>query len=163
MKTLYLVRHAKSSWNYPELSDFERPLNKRGRNDAPKMAKKLLDLAIFPDTLISSPANRAATTARTIAEVLGYPLSDIQYNDLIYEASVQVLYHIISDIEDNFSTAMLVGHNPGMTFLVNSLSNHPISNLPTCGIFAIDLPLSSWKDISEDSGSMNFFEYPKKE
>ncbi len=162
MKTLYLVRHAKSSWKHPDLSDFERPLNNRGRNDIPRISKKLQDMNIFPDIIISSPANRAATTARKIAEILGYPLGDIQYNDLIYEASVQVLYKIISTLEENYSSVMLVGHNPGMTFLANSLSNHSITNLPTCGVFAIELPKSPWNEINEDSGIMKFFEYPKK-
>jgi phosphohistidine phosphatase len=163
MKTLYLVRHAKSSWKHPELSDFERPLNKRGRNDAPKMGRRLSDMNIYPDIIISSPANRAATTARAIAETLGYPLSNIHYNDLIYEASVQVLYNILTDIEDTCSSTMLIGHNPGLTFLANSLANYPITNLPTCGIYAIDLPIASWREVAEDLGSMKFFDYPKKE
>lgn len=161
MKALYLVRHAKSSWKQPELSDFERPLNKRGRNDAPRMAKLLHDLKIVPDAIIASPANRAATTARIFAKTMGFPLNEIQYIDQIYEASVHTLYDILHEIEENYGKVMIVGHNPGMTFLANSLSNHSIANLPTCGIFAIDIPNSPWNEISEDSGTMKFFEYPK--
>ena len=163
MKTLILVRHAKSSWKQPELSDFERPLNNRGRNDAPRMGKLLHELKILPDILISSPANRAATTARILAEAMGFPLSDIQYIDHIYEAGVHTLYDIVRGIDNNYVNAMIVGHNPGLTFLANSLSNHSITNLPTCGIYAINLPNSPWNETSEDSGNLIFFEYPKKD
>ena len=162
MKTLYLIRHAKSSWKHPELDDFERPLNRRGRSDAPKMGKILREKNILPDTILSSPANRAATTARILAELMDYPFENIHYVDQIYEASVQGLYNIIAGIEEKYVKVMLVGHNPGMTFLANSLANYSITNLPTCGIFAIDLPNHPWKEISEDSGTMQFFEYPKK-
>ena len=123
MKTLYLIRHAKSSWKHPELTDFERPLNKRGRSDAPKMGRLLEKRKIIPDVFISSPAIRAAMTARIIADKLNYPLSDIQYADQIYEANAQELYDIIAGTDDQYSSAMLVGHNPGMTFLANSVSN----------------------------------------
>ena len=94
MKTLYLVRHAKSSWKYPNLDDFERPLNKRGRRNAPFMGKILKKLKVAPDLVISSPANRAATTARTIAGNIDYPLDKIRYSEIIYSFNENALIHV---------------------------------------------------------------------
>ena len=87
MKTLYLARHAKSSWKYPDLDDFERPLNKRGRRNAPFMGKILKNLKVTPDLITSSPANRAAMTARIMADIIKYPLEKIRYSENIYEFS----------------------------------------------------------------------------
>jgi phosphohistidine phosphatase len=112
MKTLYLVRHAKSSWKYPNLDDFERPLNKRGRKNAPFMGTILKKLKVAPDLLISSPANRAAITARIIAAKINYPLEKIRYRESIYEFSEDALIHVIKQIDDSVNKAMIVGHNP---------------------------------------------------
>ena len=98
MKTLYLVRHAKSSWNFPELRDFDRPLNKRGKKNAPEMGKRLRAKGILPDLLLTSPANRALTTAREIAEKIGYPIKDILEDDHIYHSSETILLQIIKNL-----------------------------------------------------------------
>ncbi|MGD8524014.1 MAG: histidine phosphatase family protein, partial [Desulfobacterales bacterium] len=119
MKTLYLVRHAKSSWKYPNLDDFERPLNKRGRKNAPFMGKVLKKLKVAPDLVISSPANRAATTARIIAAAINYPLENIVYSEAIYEFSENALIHVIKQIEDSVNNTMVVGHNPAINGLAN--------------------------------------------
>ena len=140
MKTIYLVRHAKSSWKYPNLDDFERPLNKRGRKNAPFMGKVLKKLKVAPDLVISSPANRAATTARIIAAAINYPLKNIRYNEAIYEFSENALIH----------------------GLANYIGDQPIGNIPTCGVFCAELNISSWKKISEHCGKLKFFEFPKK-
>ncbi len=162
MKTLYLTRHAKSSWKELDLDDFDRPLNKRGKRDAPFMGQLLKKKNILPDVLISSPAVRAYTTARTIATEIGYPAENIMTDENIYEASSSELLDIINSIEDENRSAMLFGHNPGFTMLSNYLSGKDILNIPTCGIVKIEFEKEKWSDIEIDTGKLIWFEYPKK-
>ena len=162
MKTIYLVRHAKSSWKYPNLDDFERPLNKRGRKSAPFMGAILKKLKVAPDLILSSPANRASMTARIIAVKISYPLEKICYSESIYEFSANALIDVVEHLDDVLDKAMLVGHNPALTDLANYIGNKPISNIPTSGVFCVELDISSWKKISENCGKLKFFEYPKK-
>ena len=112
MKTLYLVRHAKSSWKYPNLDDFERPLNKRGRKNAPFMGTILKKLKVAPDLIISSPTNRATMTARIFADKISYPLEKIHYRESIYECRANAFIHVIEHLDDVGNKAMLIGHNP---------------------------------------------------
>ena len=162
MKTLYLVRHAKSSWKYPNLDDFERPLNRRGRKSAPFMGKILKKLKVAPDLIISSPANRAAMTARIIAASINYPLENILYSETIYDFSENALIHVIKQIDDPVNKAMVVGHNPAVNGLANYIGDQPINNIPTCGVFCAELDISSWAKIGEHCGKLKFFEFPKK-
>jgi len=162
MKTFYLVRHAKSSWKYPNLDDFERPLNKRGRKNAPFMGRILKKLKAVPDLVISSPANRAATTARIIADMTDYPLEKIQYNETIYGSSEYDLVQVIRQVDNAVNQAMLVSHNPALTDLANTIADTAISNIPTCGVFCVNLNISSWAKIGEQRGKLKFFEFPKK-
>ncbi len=162
MKTLYLVRHAKSSWKYPSLDDFERPLNKRGRKNAPFMGKILKKLKVTPDLVISSPANRAAMTARIISATINYPLENIVYSEAIYEFSEDALIRVINKIDDSVNSSMVVGHNPAINGLANYIGDQPISNIPTCGVYCLDLDISSWAKIYEHCGKLKFFEFPKK-
>jgi phosphohistidine phosphatase len=162
MKTLYLVRHAKSSWKYPKLDDFERPLNKRGRKNAPFMGRLLQELNVAPDLVISSPANRAAMTARIIAAALDYPLEDIRYNETIYEFGEMALIDVVKKIDDAVNQAMVVGHNPATNGLANYIGDQPVGNIPTCGVFCVELDVSSWENIKAHCGTVKFFEYPKK-
>ncbi|NNG25998.1 MAG: histidine phosphatase family protein [Ignavibacteriaceae bacterium] len=161
MKTLYLVRHAKSSWKHPELSDFERPLNKRGKNDAPFMGKLLAEKGVNPELVISSPAKRASSTAKIIASELNYVKEKIIFDKNIYEGTGRRLLEIISGIQEKYNFVMLFGHNPGLTVLSNNLSDHFIDNIPTCGIVALEFS-KSWSDIKLNSAKFLFFEYPKK-
>jgi len=162
MRTLYLVRHAKSSWKNSGLDDFERPLNKRGHRDAPIMGKVLKKLKVSPSLIISSSATRAEVTARTIAEKINYPLEKIQYSENIYLAATRELLRLIRGIDDNQKEVMLVGHNPGFTALANYFTSQYVSNVPTCGVFCVDFKLASWGLIEADCGEFKFFEYPKK-
>ncbi len=164
MKYLYLVRHAKSSWDYPELSDFERPLNKRGKKDAPRMAQRLASKSPEIQAVISSPANRAITTARAMASGLGFPLDEITENEDVYHAGMSTLMHIVKSLPNTLDRVMLVGHNPGFTDLANQLKDHDyfIDNVPTCGIVAIEFPCNKWDEISDHDGRLLFFDYPKK-
>lgn len=161
MKKLYLLRHAKSSWNYPELDDFERPLNKRGRGDLPIMARVINKHNIKPDLIVSSPALRAAFTAINIIQLAGLSEDLIKYDNMIYEASTSMLLNLIKITNDEIDKLMLVGHNPGMTSLANYLSDKRIENIPTCGLLGMKLNINNWKDLSEKSASFLFFEYPK--
>lgn len=162
MKTLYLVRHAKSSWKYPNLDDFERPLNKRGRKSAPIMGKILKKLKVTPDLVISSPANRAAMTARIIAASINYPLENIRYSEAIYEFSENTLIHVVKQIDDAVNKAMVVGHNPAINGLADYIGDQPIGNIPTCGAICVELDISSWAKINEHCGKLKFFEFPRK-
>jgi phosphohistidine phosphatase len=161
MKTLYLLRHAKSSWNYPELDDFERPLNKRGRGDLPVMAKVIKHHGIKPDLIISSPALRASFTALNIIQMAGIPENLLSYDNLIYEASTSMLLNIIKGTSAKVNTLMIVGHNPGLTTLANYLSDKYVDNIPTCGLFALKIDIKQWQELYEKSATFLFFEYPK--
>lgn len=162
MKTVYLVRHAKSSWEYPDLEDFERPLNKRGRKSALLMGNILNKLNTLPDLVISSPANRAAMTARMIAAKIHYPPDKILYSEAIYMSDENALVKVIKNMDDAVQQAMLIGHNPGLTELVNDISDQRISNIPTCGVCCLDLKITSWKEVREHCGRLRFFEFPRK-
>ncbi len=162
VKKLYLFRHAKSSWDNPDLDDFDRPLNKRGKRDAPFMGELLLEKGIKPDVLISSPAKRAYATAKVIAKKLGYPRREIQKDKKLYLASAGELLRIINELPDEYSSVMLFGHNPGLTQICNLLSNANIMNIPTSGIAEIDFEVDSWKNVIPESGKLISFEYPKK-
>lgn len=161
MKKVYLIRHAKSSWKDLALEDFERPLNKRGKSDAPLMGDKLHDKKVVPDTILSSPALRAKTTAKTMAKKIGFE-KEIVYKKDIYEASAMTLHKILTKIADKKSIVFLFGHNPSL----NELSEHYIhfnENIPTCAVVEIVFDCNSWADISAENASLVSFDYPKKE
>ncbi|QSE97426.1 SixA phosphatase family protein [Fulvivirga lutea] len=161
MKTLYLVRHAKSSWDYPELTDFERPLNKRGERDSPEMGKRLRKKGILPDLLLSSPANRALTTCKNIAQEIGYPKKKIATDRSIYHAGENTLLKVVQNVSDEHQSLMLFGHNPGFTDFANELANTDIYNIPTCGVFACSFEVKKWSEISFGYGQLLFYDYPK--
>jgi phosphohistidine phosphatase len=162
MKKLFLVRHAKSSWNYSELSDFERPLNKRGRRDASFMAKLLSQQGVSPDKIVSSPANRAVTTALFFCDPLSYNFDDISLKAKLYEASSEEILDVIRNLDNSFNDVMLFAHNPGLTDLANNLIDNSIDNIPTCGIVSLNLKIKSWEEINPKNSEKIFFEYPKK-
>jgi phosphohistidine phosphatase len=162
VKRLYLIRHAKSSWKDPDLADFERPLNRRGKKDAPFMGKRLKKYGVKPDLIISSPAKRALKSATIIANEIDFPTKKIITDMTVYQADVPNLLDLIQNIDDSNSQVMLIGHNPDLTSLANYLSNYAISNIPTCGIFCIDFEISSWKNVAAGKGIFKFFDYPKK-
>ena len=162
MKTLYLVRHAKSSWKFPELDDFDRPLNKRGKRDAPMMGERLQQRGIVPDMIISSPAKRAKKIAQSIAQAVGVDPSAIQYDNAVYEASSETLLTIIGAVDDGASTLMLVGHNPELTVLANRLTTHYIDNVVTSGIVAIEFSVDRWSEVKDgEKGRFLWYDYPK--
>lgn len=162
MKKLYLIRHAKSSWRDLMQGDIDRPLNKRGKSDAPFMGKRLKKYGVQPDLLISSPAKRARKTARTVAREIGYPPKKIIFADKIYFGDLDDIFGIIRNISDSDKTVILVGHNPDITMLAEALTGRQVGNIPTCGIFCIDFKIESWREAVPGNGSFVFFDYPKK-
>ncbi len=162
MKTLYLVRHAKSSWDNANLADFDRPLNKRGHKAAPFMAKLMHEKNVQVDLIISSPANRALATAEIFSDVLEYPREKIEQRIEIYEGGLNHMLQLVRQIPDNCSAAMLFGHNPTLTSFANLLSGEHLENIVTCGIVRIDMKSGSWQETMMDSGELVWYEYPKK-
>jgi len=162
MKTLILVRHAKSSWNEPGLSDFNRPLNERGKRDAPRMGKRFKEKALTPDRLISSSAKRALDTCTLIASAIEFPERNIIANKNLYHANEDQILSIVHDLIEPDDVIMLFGHNPGFTDFTNRLMNIHIDNIPTCGIIGCTLPVDKWSDIKWGSGKMIFFDFPKQ-
>ena len=161
MKKLYLVRHAKSDWSNPSLDDFDRPLNPRGKKNAPFMGKILKKKKIKPDLIISSPAYRARETARKIAKKIRY-LDEIMYNEHLYEASLKEILEIVTFIEDEYDEVFIVGHNPGLNTLAFYLVDFN-ENIPTSGILEIEFDSQTWREISKKNAKLVSFEYPKKD
>ena len=160
MKTLYLTRHAKSSWTNPRLTDFNRPLNNRGKRDAPFMGEVLMDKKIKIGLIICSPAKRTRKTAIVIAEKLGYPENKIIYNEDLYEATLDTIIKILNKIDEKFDSVMIFGHNPGLTLLNNYVSDHYLDNIPTCGIVALQF-YKEWSELDKNTCKFQFIEYPK--
>ncbi|MAT39762.1 MAG: phosphohistidine phosphatase [Ectothiorhodospiraceae bacterium] len=162
MKKLIIARHAKSSWSDAALTDFERPLNKRGRRDAPFMGKLLAKQQIVPECIVSSPANRALTTARILAENMDFPLDHIRVEEELYESGLKDYVRAIHSIDCDVNTVMIVGHNPTITMFAEHLSDHDFENIPTCGIVILQFDMGSWSEIEQHTGEVLSFEFPKK-
>ncbi|HCS20682.1 MAG TPA: hypothetical protein DIW47_09015 [Bacteroidetes bacterium] len=161
MKSIYLLRHAKSSWKDAELSDIDRPLNKRGKSDAPMMGRYFSKKHIHPQLIISSPAKRAFKTAALVATELGYEEKNIHIDMELYGANVNELLSIIQKQEASLDRVMLVGHNPAFTLAVFFFTGESIANLPTCGLVRIDFDTKRWKLVKEGKGKLRLFEYPR--
>ncbi len=162
-KKLYIVRHAKSSWAEPDQSDFSRPLNDRGRKDAPFMANKLMVLKDQVDRLISSPALRAKQTAELFCEEWSLPKSSIQYEEQLYHAPSSVIHHVLSSIPDTLNTVVVFCHNPGITDFANGLMDDLyIDNVPTCGILGIEAHTEKWGDFKTSGKRFLGFYFPKQ-
>ncbi len=161
MKTLLVVRHAKSSWDVPSQDDRERPLNNRGKKNAPEMAKRLRKKGVKIDLLVSSPALRAFDTARIFAKELDMKKKNIVQEEKLYGAGTDNFYEVIAGLPDKQDSIALFGHNPGITEFVNSLSSVRIDNMPTCAVFAVTADTKTWANFKESLKSFLFFDYPK--
>ena len=162
MKNLTIVRHAKSSWKHPELRDRERPLNKRGKRDAPVMGQRIAEAGIRPSLIISSPAVRAWETAKEVARALNYPLEFLQREDDLYHASVNIILDVIAAQDNGFNNLMLFGHNPGLTDFANFLSPRLTSNLPTAGVVSVRIDRDNWNLHDRPETELIFHDWPKK-
>lgn len=164
MKTLLLIRHAKSSWNDPDMDDFDRPLNKRGKQNAPEMAARLIHKGMVPELIIASPAKRTRTTAKMMAREWKYPKEAILLEEELYLCYASTFLKVITKIDDDFNVVAIFAHNPGITDFANYLTEEiRIDNVPTSGIFAVEADIESWKDFDRAHKKFLFFDYPKQE
>jgi phosphohistidine phosphatase len=161
MKTIYLVRHAKSSWGDLTQPDFDRPLNERGQKNAPEMARRLLDKQIQIDAFVTSTAKRALQTASHFIKAYDRNVEQLQLRDELYHAPPTVYREVISGLPDSISSLAIFGHNPGITEFVNSLTTTRIDNMPTCGIFAVQIDSNRWSDFPLARKTFLFFDAPK--
>ncbi len=159
MKSVYLIRHAKSDWGVA-VDDFDRPLNERGKRDAPVMAKRLKARGAAVDAFISSPAKRALKTAKIFAEEFGLPSDQIVRRPELYMAPPATFYTVLADLDNRFNSVIIFSHNNGITEFANSLGLARIDNMPTCSVFAFTVD-GSWDQIRTAHKGFLFFDYPK--
>ncbi|MCO6450267.1 MAG: histidine phosphatase family protein [Caldilineales bacterium] len=159
MKSLFIMRHAKSSWDSPNLPDFDRPLAGRGEKDAPRMGDFLAGRDLVPDLIVSSPALRAKTTAKRAAKAMGYD-DEIVYDERIYAAGVQDLMAVVAGLPNEVESVMLVGHNPGFEELVEWLCG-AAARMPTAAIAYVAIDAENWFEVGENSGVLEWLITPK--
>lgn len=160
MKTLFLVRHAKSSWDDNSLSDQQRPLNKRGLRNAPEMGLRLKSHGVDVNKIISSPASRAFSTAQFIAQNIGYNVDAIEQNEQMYFAGRTSMLLLVQQTSSDINNLMLVGHNPDMTLFLNCLCGYQVDNMPTCAIASIEFDCE-WEEICAESGTLLNYDFPR--
>ncbi len=160
-RKLIIVRHAKSAWSDADLSDFDRPLNKRGEADAPFMAQRYCETEERPHKIVSSSALRCKTTAGYYADALGIPSSEIELKPEIYEAPLSRLIEVVNGLDDAWQTVLLFGHNPGMSYLIDYLSGEMVQ-MPTNGVACIELDIEQWKHAGNGCGTLVYNDYPKR-
>ncbi len=161
-KRLYLIRHGKSSWSHPGLSDFDRPLNKRGKGDCRKMAARLCAAAIYPQLIVASPAKRAKKTAISIAKGTGYSKKHIAYDEQLYLGSFAYHLHLIAKLLNKVDLLFLVGHNYAITELGEYLTGSELGNIPTCGIVGVEYSQPELFISAAAAGKLVLFDFPKK-
>ncbi len=161
MKTLFILRHAKSSWAEADMSDFERPLNERGEKAAAFMGELMSRKGYEPYVILSSPAVRAKSTSE-IVKKSGKLDGELRFEHRIYEASPQTLRQAVSDLDDAYASALLVGHNPGIEGFIRYLTGD-LEPIPTAALAVIDLDIDTWLAVSEDRGELKKIYRPKEE
>ncbi len=162
MKTLILMRHAKSSWDHPSLKDLERPLNNRGERDAPLMGSHFTAWGLNPDLLVSSPALRARQTALGVARAIGYPEATLRIAPALYEQGVPGILSVIHALPETLGSVCLFGHNPDISEAVGRLGGEPVSHLPTGALVSLIFAVDDWAAVMPGVGRINRFEYPKR-
>lgn len=164
MKEIIFVRHGKSSWKH-DLTDIDRPLNNRGKKDAPYMGAYMRANNVYPDLVLSSPAIRALTTARIIAGEIGYPVKDILVNNSLYTFTLNTQKYItehIQTLDNQYNRVMIFGHNPTFTELANYLAGDLVfTNVPTCGIVAFSFATEKWQTINANNANLTWYAFPK--
>lgn len=161
MKTVFVVRHAKSSWGDLTLPDFDRPLNDRGQRNAPEMATRLLKKGISIDAFVTSTAKRAMQTATHFIRAYDRPEKELILREELYHAPANAYLDVIRSLDDDFKSIAIFGHNPGITTFVNQLTSTTIDEMPTCGIFAVKADIKEWKDFPPSGNKFLFFDSPK--
>ena len=161
MKRLILVRHAKAEKSAPRGGDHARPLAPRGEADAVEMGRRLARGSVHPDAMVASTAERTLATAKLIARELDFPWNEIRTEKAAYLADVGTLLELVRGLDDAAESALLVGHNPGITELAHALVRGFGEEMPTCAVVAIDLPADTWAGVRRGSGSLHWYDYPK--
>ena len=161
-KILHIARHAKSSWDFEDISDIDRPLNPRGINSAYLMARRFSERNQLPDLLITSPANRALYTAVIYARVLKLSWDKIVLNENIYTGYAEEIIQIIESADNKLDSIMVFGHNPTFTVLANHFLKDQIDNIPTAGIVSLTFKENTWENIGNAAPQKVYFDYPKK-
>jgi len=161
MKTLFVLRHAKSSWDNPDWSDFERPLNSRGLDAARFIGNLIYERKLAPQIIVSSPAKRAVQTAVLVKEIAEIA-KPVVFDERIYEASPLTLFNLIREFDEKLKSVLIVGHNPGFENLVRVLTGEPVQ-MPTAALAKIDLESEIWSAIESGMGTLEFLIRPKEE
>ncbi len=162
MKTLYIVRHAKSSWDFPGLGDEERPLLEKGKKRTQKISKYLLEKNVSLDLILSSHATRALETAKILAHALAYPEDEIRISEQIYHSNADRLYDQFYDLSDDVEKLMIVGHNPTFTNFANHFLDEKIDWLPTSGIVSVSFDTAHWMKLDIAKKTVNFVIFPSE-
>ena len=161
MKTLVLVRHAKSSWDEPGLDDHERPLNERGLRNAPLMGHRLAERGTVPDVIRSSTAVRARSTAQLMARAMGLMHEHVELDERLYGASPETILDIASEVDDGIGTVMIVAHDPGLSDLAFSLSDSTIEHMPTCAVAEFRFDVETWREAVDAEPVDSWFDTPR--
>ncbi len=148
MKTLLILRHAKSSWKHSELPDFDRPLNKRGKRDAPRMGELLRQADLLPELILSSSAQRARQTSQAVVDASGYP-GEVRWLDSLYAAPPESYLEALRGLDDGLQSVMVVGHNPGLEELLEELTG-AAESLPTAALAQVLLPIQRWSELDDE-------------
>ena len=163
MKIVCLVRHAKAGRDDPSLKDFDRPLNARGKKQAPWLGRRLKESGVQPGVIVSSPARRAMATAELLAKGVRYPPEKIIADPAVYESGAPAIFGVIKDIAPDHDAAVVVGHNPALSDLMKYLSRRELDDLPTGGIVCLRFDAGSWKKIAQGKGEVLFYDAPPRE
>ena len=161
MKTLYIVRHAKSSWDTPGLADHQRTLLEKGRKRTQYICNYLINAGVKPDLILSSHAIRAAETAKIIAEAINYPIDDILVTDKIYHSDTDDLFDLLFALDNDVESVMLVGHNPTLTYMANHFLDEKLENLPTSGVVCVEFETDKWEELFSASYKTKFVITPR--
>ena len=156
-----IVRHAKSSWDNTDVGDFHRPLNDRGKRDAPAMAQRLVRTGVTIDRFVSSPARRALQTAQSFIHAFGGKDKEIRIIDELYHATPEIFREVVAALDEGDDSVALFSHNPGITGFVNSLTEMRVDNMPTCSVFAVKSDAAVWSEFFASPLQFWFFDYPK--
>ncbi|PKP47045.1 MAG: phosphohistidine phosphatase [Bacteroidetes bacterium HGW-Bacteroidetes-12] len=161
MKTIYLIRHAKSSWSSLSLNDFDRPLNERGKKDAPFIGKKLKELRFNPDEIRSSPSKRTTKTIKLICKEVDFDFKNVVFKKELFHPSLTIFKSEINSLSDTINSVAFVSHNFGISDFGNYLTDNAIGVMPTCGVVKINIDIDTWQELIEGLGTLEYYVYPK--
>jgi len=161
-KTLYLMRHAKAASPDMQQGDFDRVLNQRGVRDVSELGRRLRKQGVHPEIILCSSSQRTRQTAELLVAELGGTLDGVQFDERIYEASMDILLDLIRSLPEAYASVMVIGHNPSIGWLANQLSGYQIATMPSCAVASFELPSFSWKDMSAGTARLLDFDYPGK-